>query len=294
MVAWDLLGPLLVWLTASVVVLTYVAGTSRPSASLAAEVASARRHSILTAGVALVALVTLGVGLWFHVAGTDDVNGSRLAAVSPLLASSVALVALVLGEATWPRPQGTLRSARLVPRRAWSLTSRPWCVVAAGSVSALVGVVVSGGVVADESGRRLVGRSGEPGAAFPGWHYGVPQLVVVGVAVLLALTVARLATWRPAVVDADAEMDTTLRRASIVRGLRMLTVGALICLSGDLFIAGEALRSAYVGEWPSSWGLPSQGVAVVALFLAMALALVPAPRLGRRQEVTREELEVSV
>ena len=293
MLALDLLGPVLVWLAAAVVVLTYLARTSRPSSSLAAEVASARRHSILTVAVASVALVALGLGLWLHVAGVADVNGSRLAALSPLLAASVALVALILGEVTWPRPQGTLRSARLVPRTARSLTSRAWCVSATLSVLTLVGILLWGGAVADPSGRRLLGRSDATGSAFPGWHYGVPQLIAVAVVVLLVLAVVRLATWRPAIVNADAEIDRTFRRASIVRGLRMLTVGTLVCLAGDLYISGAALRSEYVGAWPATWGWPLQGAAVLSLALAMMAALVPAPRLTRTHSA-HDPVEVKV
>lgn len=280
MLALELLGPVLAWLTASVVVLTYLALTARPASTLAAEVASARRHSLRSTGVATVALVSLGLGLWLHLAGNEDVNGSQLAAVSPLLAASVALVALILGELTWPRPRGTVRSARLVPRTARSLASPAWTVSASVPVVTLVALVLWAGAVADPSGRRLVG-SANAGSAFPGWHYGLPQLIAVAAAVLLASVVLRLAIGRSAIVDADAGIDSTLRRASIVRGLRILTVGTLVTLSGDLYIAGEALRSQYAGDWPASWGLPLQGAAVVALVLAMTAALVPAPRLDR-------------
>lgn len=276
-------GPLVAWFIAWAIVLTYLARTSRPSASLAAEVASAQRHSTLMAAVAMSALVVLGLGLWFHVVSTDDVNGSPLAAVSPLLASSVALLALVLGEVTWPRPQGTLRSARLLPRSAWSLTSRYWCTLASLSVLALTVVTLWGGAIADDSGRRLRGNVGGFGSAFPGWHYGGPQLLSLALAVLLTVAVVRLATWRAAVVDADAEIDDVLRRASIVRSLKMLTVGSLVCLAGDLYIAGNALGSEYAGDWPATVGSPLQGLAVVLIVLAVAITLVPAPRLSRTQ-----------
>ena len=97
--------------------------TAQPDSTLAAEVASARRHAVVTsvlAGVAMTVAVVLALG----VAGLTGVGiAPRVLACLPLAATAVALVVLLLGELTWPRPHGATRTAVLHDRSA--ATDRP-------------------------------------------------------------------------------------------------------------------------------------------------------------------------
>lgn len=265
-----------------IVVLVVLAATHRPDATLTHEVASARRHGLVVSVIATVVLlvgsVVLGVGLARTLQAT-----AALAAAAPLLAGSAALVVLLVGELTWPRPRGETRTAVLSGRRVRDLAAGGWATAAALACAALAVLVVAAGVLADGSGRAIAHQDGDRTSSagpFPGFVYGGPQLVALAVAVVLVLLVLRAATHRAAVVTADADTDALLRRASAGRAFRVLTFAVLLTLAADLFFGGSAAQRVYQG--------PASVVAVVltlagllCALLAPAALLVPVPRLRR-------------
>lgn len=281
-----MLVPVVFLTVVGVVVLAVLAATARPSARLAAEVAAARRHANLTSLVATAAFLALGFLALGGLAADADVDGSRLTATAPLICAAVALVVLLVGELTWPRPTGVRRTALLNARTPLVLTRSRWaCGLAAGS-AALAALLGATGLAADETGRSLtrVFAGSDLGTrthgAFPGWFYGVPQLAVLTVLLVLVALVIRTATHRPAVVSADLPTDNLLRRGSVVRALRVALSGVLVTLAGDLFIAGYGLNHVYDGGRAALGAIAMLAAGVLGIGALVAL-VIPAPRLRR-------------
>src|SRR3954466_10710396 len=91
---------------------------SAPSREVA--VAAARRHGLVVAVAApLAGLVVVGWLLWAAADIGHGFPGSVTDAlvISPLAYGLAHTLVLLLGELTWPRPDGAVRRARLVPRR---------------------------------------------------------------------------------------------------------------------------------------------------------------------------------
>lgn len=283
-----LVVPLLVLLLAGGVVLVVVAASARPDHSLTHEIASARRHGVTTSVVAVtVMLLTLALTpTGVTVAGLD---GARLAAVLPLAGSAAALLVLLVGELTWPRPRGATRTALVHDRSVALLLRGRWAAIAGTAVALLVATTVSGGLLAHEDGRSLRTEvRAEDGTLleahgsgpFPGWEYAVPQLVALGAALVLVVMVLRAATHRSAVVTADLDTDRLLRRASAARAYRTLAFGTLVTAGIDLVVAGSAARRVFTG-WQDQMALGVLLLGVVCAAGALVVALVPAPRLSR-------------
>lgn len=273
--------PLLLLVPVALAILVAVSATARPGHTLSHELATARRHGVVTAVVAVLLQI---VGLLLAPVFARD---PQLAAVLPLVGSAAALMALLVGELTWPRPQGMVRTALVRERTTSSLLRGSWPTAAAIAVGTfVVSVVVAGQLGRSGSGRSIgtvdygpegamVERAAGP---FPGWDYGIPQLVALAVVVGLLLLVLRAATHRAAVVTADASTDDLLRRASAARAYRTVIFGALVTTAADVVVGAAAARNIYSGVGDT--------VAAVVLLLgvlcgmaALAAALVPAPRL---------------
>jgi hypothetical protein len=278
------LVPLLLVVPAALVVLVVLAVSARPDHTLSRELVSARRHGVTTSVVAVL-LQVLGLGLTF--VGLGD---SALTAVLPLAGSALALGALLLGELTWPRPRGTTRTAVIRDRSVGSLLRGGWATTAGVAVTLLVLTLLVGGWLGNSSSSdasiavtetlsdgTLVERAAGP---FPGWAYGVPQLVVIAVVIGLLVLVLRAATVRATVVTADLETDQLLRRASAARVYRTAAFGILVTAGADLFFGGAAAHNIHQGA-ARVVALGSMGLGLCVLLAALVLVLVPAPRLPR-------------
>ena len=113
----------------------------------------------------------------------------------------------------------------------------------------------------------MVERAAGP---FPGWAYGVPQLVVLAAVVGLLLLVLRATTHRATVVTADLETDHLLRRASAARAFRTATFGILVTAGADLFFGGSAARNVHDG----AAGAVALGVMLLGLGCLLAALVV--------------------
>ena len=206
----------------------------------------------------------------------------------PLLGGLLALLALLLGEATWPRPTGTSRTALLHDRSARALLTRGWPLWGGVTVLVTTVLLVGAGLLGDESGSSVThvrARRQQRRRAVPRldlrrsrswWRWPSaswsPRATV------------RAAARRSAVVTADLETDMLLRRASVARVSRALVAATLITLGPDLLLGGPA-RCATPSPAPA--GRPSASVAVLAGpllgLLGLVALLVPVPRLPRRR-----------
>ncbi|WP_209313929.1 hypothetical protein [Blastococcus sp. TF02A-35] len=220
-------------------------------------VAAARRHASVSAATALVLAGTAAAGTLVVVNAFPGVlptpgrNG-----VGVLLAvfafGTAHTTVLLLGELTWPRPDGDVRRARLVRRGL--LDAAPRWLLRLALAAFLVGsaVIVLGALLAGPDGRSFGmtspdGRVGGAASPFAGLAYGGPA--AVGLAVLAALTVGalRVVAQRPAVVTADDRHEAALRRASAHRVLRGAAATVLVVAGGLLAVSGNAVRSASSG-----------------------------------------------
>jgi hypothetical protein len=278
------LVPLTLVVPAALVVLVVLALSARPDHTLSRELVSARRHGVATSVVAVL-LQLLGLGLTFL-----GLGNAPLTAVLPLAGSALALVALLVGELTWPRPRGTTRTAVIHDRSIGSLLRGGWARTASGAATLLVLTLLVGGWLGNSSSAdasiavteilpdgTLTERAAGP---FPGWAYGVPQLIVLGVIGALLLLVLRATTQRATVVTADLATDHVLRRASAARAFRAASFGILVTAGADLFLGGSAAHHVHGGVA----GAVALGAMLLGLGCAVAavvVVLVPAPRLPR-------------
>jgi hypothetical protein len=277
------------FLALGVIVVLVLALTARPAHTLPSEVASARRHSLLTSIAAGVVFVgTVGLLVWFAAlrptVGRVPPTPYWLGAL-PLLGAVVALPVLGLGELTWPRPRDTQRVANLNPRTIRDLVPRGWAVITSGVAGVTVALVLAGWWAADGSGRSITaldlgdGRSSSTSGPFPGSFYVVPQLVALTVSALLVYAVLRLVVHRPAVVRADVATDNRLRTASAVRALRVAATAMALTCAGNLFFGGAAAANAYDAGWQQTVGRAAMFLGPAFGLAAIGLLLAPAPRL---------------
>lgn len=274
--------PLVLMLFGAMVVVIVVLVLARSTAPLTAEVATARRHGVITSGAATAVLMMVPVGLAFlSVLGFGRIE--QILGVLPLVSSAAAMGALLVGELTWPRPSGATRTAVLADRSVRLLLTGSWARVTAASATLLVATILVGGLLAEATGRTIANdvptsRGVEHTAGpFPGWHYGLPQAVSMLVALGLLALVLRAADRRAAVVRADLETDRLLRRASAARAYRTAVLGLLLTAGGDLLLGGMAAYR--VHEGPAE--LAATAAAVLGLAVggaAIAALFVPAPR----------------
>lgn len=206
------------------------------------------------------------------------------AATAPYLAAVLLCLVRALGERTWPRPRGAVRTAALHRRTlrdtgGWRLT-----VLAATVGTGMLAVLVYGATSMPDGQRvatLVTTRDGdlvEWGSAgpYPGWYYGVPiavGLVCVCAAVLLSL---RAVTRRPPLPHLPAEHEDAVRRVAAARVLAgaQLWTGTGVGLT--MLFASLALRSTEhaVGAALSA----GVGGVLVLGSVVVAATAVPRPR----------------
>lgn len=274
------------------VVLTVAIGVAivrRSPPSRETAVVEGRRHAVLSAGAALV-LGFLAAGyVGATQLGNDSPGGLGVTALLvPITFGVVHTVALVVGELTWPRPEGSVRRARLVHRGLLDAAPR-WLVrLTVPAVVLTVTTLVGGALLADADGRSVsyghdvaLGRGMSTASPFPGAFYGVPA----GIGLLVLALVTAVALWivadRPAVAPADDGIESALRRASAHRVLRVAVGVTLFVSGGLLFVGGRALHSVTTNG-AASWLLEggAAGASVVggvAMLAGVVVACIRAP-----------------
>ncbi|WP_402467282.1 hypothetical protein [Isoptericola aurantiacus] len=250
------LGGLLVAVPAAVAVaLLRWSGRHAPDG---APLRRARRHDALIAWASTVAgLVTAAGVLTLPITWTTDRLPAPPAAgvlwtVGPFAVAVAACLVRAVGELTWPRPAGTVRTASLTRRTVRDLGSVP--LRALGATAALLATaLVAAGVTAGPSGtsvaspeRTLADGSIVSGSAgpYPGWPYGVPMLAALAVTLVVTIATLRVVARRAPLTDLSSEQDDAVRRTSAAR-----TVAAVqVCVGGatalTLVVTGGALRRA--------------------------------------------------
>ena len=264
-------------------VLTLLLRGSIPDDSITSEVAAARRHAVLTSVLAG-AMATLGTVVVLVTAMVADLGLTpTTVACAPLVGAAAALLALLTGELTWPRQRGATRTALLHDRTAASVLRGRWPAAAVASLLVTMAGLLVGGAVAAPDGRSIshvTATSSSTSSPFPGWHYGVPQVIALLVCVGLTTLVALAAVRRPAVVTASLPTDLLLRRASASRACRALACGTLFTLGADLAVGG--LAATHVLDQAGSGLLVARVAAVlgpVVVLLALGAMFVPVSRL---------------
>lgn len=283
-------------LAVGLVVLVVVVTTARPAHSLTAEVASARRHGLLTSVVSTLAFVVFTIVLLL--AATRSGPGGAVRETSswvgavPLLAALLALGVLAAGELTWPRPRGLTREVNLNPRTPRDLVLPGWRLALVGLGGAAVVVIIVGGLAADASGGSVAAaRATADGVVrssagpFPGWRYGAPQLAGLLAALAALAGVLRLAVLRPAVVHSDVETDNRLRAASASRAIRVVVSALALTTGANLFFGGSAGLRVFVAGWQDAVAAGALAFGVLLAVVGAGLVLAPAPRLPREAPV---------
>lgn len=298
-----LLFPLALVGVVGVIVMIALRITARPDHTLPSEVASARRHGLLTSVLAEIAFVaTIALVLWATMFQPDAPGSLGAAAAwlgaSPFLGGLVALVVLALGEVTWPRPSGTQRTTNLNPRTLADLLPRRWTLLLTGALLVTAAVIVSGWLAADETGaaitvRHPAERSVHTSSPFPGAEYALPQLVAGLLMLLMLAAVLRLVVLRPTVVRSDVPTDNLLRSASVVRAVRVAVSALALTAAGNLFFGGMTAIRAYDPGWQQNLFGAGAILGVVLGFVGIGLVLAPAPRLPRTDPAPPVDLEVN-
>jgi hypothetical protein len=278
-----LLGPAVLFATVGLVVLLVLALTARPDHALASEVASARRHGLVTAVLAGTAFVGTIAFLIALAARPSDGYVRLWQGALPLIGAVVALLVLGLGELTWPRPRGLQREARLNPRTLGDLVPQTWTRILVGLVLLTLAVIGFGWWAAHPNGHSLTRADADDFSAtaspFPGADYGLPQLVALGVALLALYGVLRLVVLRPAVVRSDVATDNRLRAASAVRAIRVVASALALTAAGNLFFGGSTGLRLYDPGWQQNLSAAAMLLGAALGVLGILLALAPAPRL---------------
>jgi hypothetical protein len=264
-----------------VVIAAYLLGTARRASVMDEQLARARRHQVgvsLLAGAA--ALVTMPVGA----ALTPWLGQSTVLPLLPSLMVVVACAVLWLGEVTFPRPTGLVRSTVLNPRGLDSVLPRGWVRLGVG-LAAFDLLVFAGGVLTADGAKAITFTEGDvthTATPYPGYAYVVPQLAALAVATVVAWGVCRSAINRPTIAS-DLEGDAVLRRASGGRVLRWLAWGLAATAAGNLVSAGASWQSAAPSgqDWPGAVVLV---LGFLMVLLAIALPFVPVARLSREPQ----------
>lgn len=287
-----LILPAALLLGVGVLVLALLLVTARPDHTLASEVASARRHGLVVGVLAGIAF--LGANALLLVLASRPYDGfPRLTPLwlgsFPLIGALAALAVLALGELTWPRPRGLQRQVNLNPRSLRDLVPRSWGRVLVGLVTLTLVVIASGWWAADPSGHALSRSDSSTHRStvspFPGADYGAPQLVALGVALLVLYGVLRLVVLRPAVVRSEVATDNRLRAASAVRAIRVVVSALALTTGGNLFVGGSAGLRLYGPGWQQNLSAAAMLLGAVLGVLGLVLVLTPAPRLPRTDPV---------
>jgi hypothetical protein len=240
-----------------------------------AHVARGRRHQVLVSMLAVVAAIVAVPVAW--VLGGLLGQGAVLPLV-PSLVVAAACAVLWVGEVTFPRDSGPVRSTVLNDRTLATVLPRGWIVTCAVLAAVLLAVFIAGAVTADDGDQLRWADANTAGthSPYPGLTYVVPQAVALLLATGLAWLVCRSVTTRPTIAS-DLAGDVVLRRASAGRVLRWLAWGLAATAYGDLFILGIAVQE--VPGW-HALGVVAVVVSLALGLIALALPFVPVARLA--------------
>jgi hypothetical protein len=209
-------------------------------------------------------------------------------ALAPAGIAFAYLAVLLVGEATWPSSDGTVRRAGLAARTTGSIAPAALRTLTWAWSALLVVAALTGGLTATRPGtlQRSVAAP-RPGrenlvelvtaTPYPSWQAAVPLAAGALVLVIAVEIVLRRVTNRPAVEGVDATWDLALRRLTARRVLRLpqLVAGLTLCLVllwlGSSFVTVE--------EPVTGWSLVVLGS--TAGVVALALAVVPGRPLPR-------------
>jgi len=283
-------------LLATVVVLSPVAVLVRDARRTVApttEAARTLRHAAMPAAVASVVLL-IGVALvvvWVvrvGFVGQGGLPSGRVVAAAPLVGATAFLLVHAVGEVTYPRPTGDVRTADLTVRTVADVAPSHLRRAVHTWAGLLGAALVVGSVTA--SGPRHLDRVVEGwisrGAPYPGSWYGVPLAIGAALVVVATHAVLHLVAARTAVSGVDSTWDLALRRRTAARVLRGVQLSLALTLAGVLLMASQGLRMA---SWPPpaledasvSPALMATGVSLVAVALAVAVTgVVVAVRRG--------------
>src|SRR4051794_29776465 len=136
---------------AGIVVLVAVAAAPLPTSALPAPTRAARRHAVLggTLAVVLAGAAMLGTVVTSRTADTGWAAAALV--LAPAVAGAVHSMVLLITELTWPRPEGTVRSAAVVRRGVRDIAPRALTATLAVLTAALVAAVLTAGPVAGDS-----------------------------------------------------------------------------------------------------------------------------------------------
>ncbi len=254
---------------------------------------AARRHETLvslaaTATSLLVVLAVVGSSdvVWTSTSEPLPTASGVLVYTSPFLGAVVFAAVRALGESLWPHPRGAVRSAPLVRRTVrglggWRLTALLvttgvglLAIAVLGLTAAPDGRSVAHPPTLDDAGRVVgTGASGP----YPGWPFGVPVAIALGLAVAAALLSLRVVTRRPPLSVLPAAHDDVVRRTSAARVLAGVQVWVGSALGLMLLVAGTVLGSA---EHPAGAVTAAVlGTGLVVASVGIAASAVPGRRL---------------
>lgn len=209
--------------------------------------ARAVRHATMPAAVATaVLLLALVAAAAVMLVGSRQWPGGRAVVSAPLAAGALALGVYALGERTFPRPEGAIRTASLTSRSVADVAPR-YLVRAVITWAGVLAVLLVTGVLTATGPRHLdrtidgwISR-GEP---YPGTWFAVPLAVVGAVVLVLTWLTLRLVATRPAVGGVDDAWDLALRRSTAARVLRGVQLAFAFTVAGVLLMTAWALHSA--------------------------------------------------
>jgi hypothetical protein len=259
-------------------VAAYLLGTARRTAVLDEQVDRARRHQVgISVLAGAVALVTMPLGA----ALTPWLGQSSVLPLLPSMMVATACGVLWVGELTFPRPSGLVRSTVLNARGLGSVVPPGWLRLCIGLAAFDLFLFTACALTATD-GRGIRFETSDvvsTATPYPGLSYVVPQTVALTVAALIAWGVCRSAITRPTIAT-DLEGDAVLRRASGGRVLRWLCWGLVATAAGNLLTAGSAWQSAAPSDrdWVGAVAMALGGVLAV---VAIVLPFVPVARLAR-------------
>jgi len=222
---------------------------------------------------------------------TPQLHGTATGAylgVVPALAGGTFLLVHLVGELTWPRPDGQVRRAPLVRRRIRDVAPRALTAVTATWTLLLVALLTTCALTSGADGRSLTAEHPDgttsTSSPFPGWYYGRVMALAVTVVLLLTVAVLALVVRRAAVADTDPADDGALRRTSARRVLAGVQLVVAWTLAGSLFFATITVRNAEPA-WTATLGPGSSAVLLAAAMLgtlAITVSAVVVAVLGSR------------